>query len=75
MGFKGVEEYYSTKWYQKAADKGHAPAQNNLGWMYHNGCGVPKNDEEAIKWYQKAAGQGLVYAKETVQQLMEPLGK
>lgn len=43
--------------------------------MYHNGCGVPKNDEEAIKWYQKAAGQGLVYAKETVQQLMEPLGK
>ncbi len=40
------------------ADQGHANAQNNLGYMYANGEGVPENDAEAVKWYRKAADQG-----------------
>jgi TPR repeat protein len=35
-----------------------AAAQYNLGIMYRNGRGVPKNDSEAVKWYRKAADQG-----------------
>jgi TPR repeat protein len=40
------------------ADQGLAAAQYNLGIMYRNGRGVPKNDSEAVKWYRKAADQG-----------------
>ena len=35
----------------------------NLGFMYANGEGVPKNDAEAMKWYRKAAQQGDVMAQ------------
>ena len=42
------------------AEKGNAPAQFNLGLMYDNGRGVPKDEAEAVKWYRKAADQGDV---------------
>ena len=44
-----------------AAEQGDAVAQNNLGFMYDKGEGVPENDAEAVKWYRKAADHG--YAK------------
>ena len=40
------------------AEKGQVLAQFNLGNMYVNGDGVPKNDVEAVKWYRLAAEQG-----------------
>jgi TPR repeat protein len=43
---------------QQKAEAGDAPAQYNLGYMYANGRGVPKDDREAVKWYRKAAEQG-----------------
>ena len=46
------------KWFRKAADKGHAAAQNYLGKMYSKGEGVDKNFEEAYNWYIKAFAQG-----------------
>ena len=46
-----------------AAEQGDAVAQNNLGYMYDNGYGVPENDAEAIKWYRKAADQGHANAQ------------
>ena len=46
-------------WYRKAADQGYADAQHNLGVMYLNGDGVPKDSAEAVKWFRKAAEQGL----------------
>ncbi|MDR4518170.1 MAG: sel1 repeat family protein [Nitrosomonas sp.] len=47
------------KWYRKAAEQGHAGAQNNLGNMYWHGKGhLSKNDNEAVKWYRLAAHQG-----------------
>jgi TPR repeat protein len=30
-------------WYRKAAAQGHATAQNNIGFIYLNGQGVPKD--------------------------------
>ena len=48
---------------KKNADAGKAYAQYNLGLIYAQGEGVPKNDAEAVKWYRKAAEQGLAYAQ------------
>ena len=45
-------------WYRKAAEQGHDGAQNNLGYLYHNGEGVTQDFAEAVKWYRKAAEQG-----------------
>ena len=40
------------------AEQGNAVAQFNLGVMYANGQGVPKDDAEAARWYRLAAEQG-----------------
>jgi TPR repeat protein len=56
-----------------AADQGHASAQTNLGIMYANGRGVPKNDTEAVRWYRMAADQGNANAQ-TILGTMYELG-
>jgi len=45
-------------WFCKAAEQGHAHAQNKLGCCYEEGYGVAKDLGEAVKWYRKAAEQG-----------------
>ncbi len=40
-----------------------AGSQNNLGFMYNNGEGVPQNYAEAAKWYRRAAEQGQAEAQ------------
>ncbi len=40
------------------ANQGHAQAQVNLGIMYSQGRGVPKDSVQAYRWYTLAAGQG-----------------
>lgn len=47
----------------KAAEQGNAEAQFNLGLIYYNGDGVPRDDPEAAKWYFKAAEQGHIEAQ------------
>ena len=44
--------------YSTAAQAGHAPSQNNLGYLYYTGCGTSKNYAEAKSWYEKSAAQG-----------------
>jgi TPR repeat protein len=44
-------------WYERAAAQSYAFAQNNLGWLYENGQGKPKDEAEASRWYRKAADQ------------------
>ena len=46
-----------------AANKGEPTAQNNLGVLYANGTGVPKDLAEGVKWYRKAADQGSALAE------------
>ena len=40
------------------AEQGDASAQYNLGLLYTNGQGVPKDDVQARQWFEKAAVQG-----------------
>jgi TPR repeat protein len=48
------------------AEQGDAAAQFNLGLMYRNGEGVPKDYAEAANWYRKAAEQGVAAAQYTL---------
>lgn len=48
--------------FEKAAEQGHANAQNNCGYMYENGYGVAKDAKKAFYWYEKAIEQGNVIA-------------
>jgi len=61
---------YSNKDYETAlrewrplAEEGLPVAQNNLGQMYANGQGVPKDDNEAAKWTRMAAEKGDTEAR------------
>jgi hypothetical protein len=45
------------------AEKGDAEGQYDLGLMYLDGLGVPKNDAEAVNWFRKAANQGYTAAQ------------
>lgn len=58
IGEDEINSEEAVKWFQKAADRGHAEAQYELGFCYSCGDGVKKNNEEAVKWYRKAAEQG-----------------
>ena len=40
------------------AEQGDVEAQYNLGLLYFNGDGVPKDLKQAVSWYKKAAEQG-----------------
>jgi TPR repeat protein len=60
--------------FRKAADQGLAHAQRSLGFMYANGCGVPRDDAQAISWYRKAADQGDADANEALRK-MEASGR
>jgi hypothetical protein len=48
--------------YLKAAEQGHAAAQNRLGWMHEKGEGTDVDYSQAVEWYRKAADQGHVNA-------------
>lgn len=52
------DQTQAAKRYKKAAEQGHAQAQNWLGYCYHHGFGVTQSYDEAVEWYQKAAKQG-----------------
>ncbi|MCL1842737.1 MAG: stalk domain-containing protein [Defluviitaleaceae bacterium] len=49
-------------WYRRAAEAGHAEAENNLGVLYRHGRGVPQDDEAALFWFRRAAARGQVLA-------------
>jgi len=42
----------------KAAEQGHADAQNSLAIMYREGVAIPRSDYQAFEWFAKAAEQG-----------------
>ena len=49
--------------YRKAAEKGVAKAQCDLGNCYYYGYGVEKDYTKAVEWYRKAAEQGFAEAQ------------
>ena len=54
------------KKFEHLAEKGLAPAQNNLAQMYRYGQGVTQNYKEALKWYRLAAEQGNASAQNSL---------
>jgi len=44
--------------FQRAADQGYAPAQDDLAMLYSLGKGVPEDFGKAAELYKKAADQG-----------------
>ncbi len=69
---RGVPEDYreALKWYLKAAEHGHARAQNKVGNLFNYGA-LPENYAEAAKWYRMAADQGSADAQESLGLLYE----
>lgn len=59
---KGDFETARTLWRQLAT-RGDAAAQYNLGLIYSEGRGVPRNPQAAIKWWRLAAKNGYVQAQ------------
>jgi localization factor PodJL len=45
-------------WFKKAAERGVADSQYNLGILYARGIGVEQNLAESFKWFSLAAAQG-----------------
>jgi TPR repeat protein len=61
LGMSAVGDEMAKKRFEETkakAEKGEAVSQYNLGVMYDNGRGVPKDYKEAVKWFRKAAEQG-----------------
>ena len=48
----------AVRWYRLAAEKGHADAQYNLGFMLLLGEGAPQNVEEGLMWLHRSGEQG-----------------
>jgi TPR repeat protein len=48
--------------WQEDAEAGEAASQRNLGLLYLNGLGVPKNPVEAARWFKAAADQSFAPA-------------
>jgi hypothetical protein len=46
------------QWYRKSADKGFAPAMNNLGELYQLGIDGHSDPGQAFNWYMAAARAG-----------------
>ena len=55
--------------YTKAAELGYVRAQWELGFCYHNGYLVKKDDTKALKWYRKAARSGRKDAEKALERL------
>ena len=52
-------KHAAIRWYEKAAELGHAEAQNFLGEIYRDGRGVGQDFSKAAHLFQLAAAQGL----------------
>lgn len=52
----------AVRWYEMAAERGHAPAQYRLGNFYEKGHGVAQDQAMAARWYVMAAEAGNALA-------------
>lgn len=57
------------RWYERAANAGHARAQYNLGLLYLKGEDVPWDGFTGMAWISKAAKSGDVKALALLQRL------
>ena len=55
--------------FESLAERGSLGAQYNLGVIYKDGTGVPRDFDKAMLWFRKAADGGFAPAKRLVEQL------
>jgi TPR repeat protein len=53
----------AVRWFQVAAEGGHAEAQVELAGLYESGIGVPPDATQATHWYGRAAALGHAVAQ------------
>jgi soluble lytic murein transglycosylase-like protein len=58
--------------YCQAGSLGEPRAYLNLGWMYLNGRGIPRNDALAAAWLRRAAQAGVVEAANLLRMIGNP---
>lgn len=51
------------------AHQGHRESQYVIGYMYHYGYGVPRNEKESTRWIATAAARGHAKAQEALQRI------
>jgi TPR repeat protein len=56
--FKSADYATALQSYQEAAKAGNPAAQNNLGYLYEKGSGVPQDTAQALAHYRAAAEAG-----------------
>ena len=61
--YKTKDYSKAMKWYLKAAGKGNAHAQCQIGNMYNSAQGVTADYSTALKWFLKSANQGNTEAQ------------
>jgi TPR repeat protein len=68
------------EWFRKGVDAGDTQCMANIGQMYEDGVGVPKDIPQAISWYRRAITsakkpdeQGATYARDALKELGAPL--
>lgn len=52
----------AAQWWKKAADKGHARAQNGLGVLYRDGDLGKPDPKQAAYWFHRSAENGYAFA-------------
>ncbi len=51
------------------ARQGYADAQYSIGYLYHYGYGLPRNEKESIRWIATAAARGHLLAQKALAQI------
>ncbi|MCK4587595.1 MAG: sel1 repeat family protein [Gammaproteobacteria bacterium] len=51
------------------AQQGHLNAQYTIGYMYHHGQGLPRNEKESTRWITMAAARGHLKAQEALNRI------
>ncbi len=67
---RGMDYGKARAGFQKAAEAGHAGAQNNLGAILRDGLGAEKDESAAIGWFRRAAEQGFAKAQSNLGHLL-----
>lgn len=74
--FQMGKELYLSKQYGQAANvllplaqQGHLNAQYTVGYMYHHGQGLPRNEKESTRWITMAAARGHMKAQEALSRI------
>lgn len=72
--FQQAKNFFQVKQYSQAvaillplAQQGHLESQYAVGYMYHYGYGLPRNEKESTRWIATAAARGHAKAQKALQ--------